>query len=114
MPDAPVDFENYYGNCPDRISGMNVTRRSSAEKSLIASSNCVSDSAISVILDLIESESTVNFDPLFFTHLHLTKHNKVIYFANAFQYQYKISLLGILLIRLRLSQVACTVPINGY
>ena len=75
MSNAIIAFENGYGNIPDRISCENVTLHSSAVKSVIAPNYWVDDSAISVLLGLIDSEITVTFDATFFTLLHREKHD---------------------------------------
>ena len=84
MSNPITAFENDYGNAPDRISCGNVTLHSSAVKSLIAPNRWVYDSAISALLGLIDSESTVTFDATFLMLLRRAKHHKVIQSASDF------------------------------
>ena len=115
MPDAVTPFKNNYGNHTDEVSWVNFTLQSCAVKSIIAPKNCVDDTTISVLLNLLDSAVTLTFDRRILTLLCHAERPKVIQSVSDFlHYQYSPSRLSILFIRLRHWQAALIHLFKGY
>ena len=115
MPDAITPFKNDCGNHTDGVSWVNLTLQSCAVKSIIAPKNWVDDTAISVLLSLIDSAVTLIFDRRFLTLLSHAERRQLIQSISDFlYYQYSLSRLSMLLVRLRHCQVTLIPLFKGY
>lgn len=92
VPDAITDFENDYGNIPDRISWKIVMLYYSSAKLLFAPNNLVDDSRISAHFGLVDYRNALTFGAVFFKLLPHAKNLKLVQSVSDFLEYYFIPL----------------------